>query len=459
MLSKYLKRTFIATLIRIADVLGIVFIAYFFIDENAVAVNDYQISLVVVTCAVLSVIVMSVFSVYLSWRVDSFFKLVRRVFVSWTLVFAMLVIGIFLYKIINDVSRLWLFKWYASTLFYFIAVRLAGYYFIRQIRAMGRNTRFLRIVGESGIYSSVIGTLDKHPEMGYKLVGIFSCDHGACPNSDSYLKFVDACNTQSPDELWIALPMERCEDVKKMLADLHNCTANIRWIPDISDSQLLKMPEADIAGHKIINLAVSPFSDPVNRFAKRVEDIVLSLMIIVIISPVLLLTALAVKLTSRGPILFRQDRHGIMGKVISVYKFRSMYVHKEDGDHVTQATKDDPRITPVGAFIRRTSIDELPQFFNVLLGDMSIVGPRPHAVAHDNYYKQYIESYMQRHKVKPGITGWAQVNGWRGETDTMDKMEKRVEFDLYYIDNWSVIFDLKIVFMTIFKGFVNKNAY
>ncbi|HIE54086.1 MAG TPA: exopolysaccharide biosynthesis polyprenyl glycosylphosphotransferase, partial [Chromatiaceae bacterium] len=169
--------------------------------------------------------------------------------------------------------------------------------------------------------------------------------------------------------------------------------------------------------------------------------------------------AMGVKLSSPGPVLFKQKRHGWDGKPIRIYKFRTMKVHEEKEGQVTQAKRGDPRITPFGAFLRRTSLDELPQFFNVLQGRMSIVGPRPHAIEHNELYKDQVDAYMQRHRVKPGITGWAQVNGWRGETNTLEKMEKRVEYDLYYIENWSLWFDLKIIFLTLFRGFVHKNAY
>ena len=172
----------------------------------------------------------------------------------------------------------------------------------------------------------------------------------------------------------------------------------------------------------------------------------------------MLVIAAAVKLTSKGPVIFKQNRYGMDGKKIKVWKFRSMTV-TEDGDKVTQASKNDTRITPVGAFLRRTSLDELPQFINVLQGSMSVVGPRPHAVAHNEMYRKKVEYYMLRHRIKPGITGWAQINGWRGETDTVDKMKMRVQYDLEYIKNWSLWLDFKIVLMTVFKGFVGKNAY
>ncbi|MCK6390428.1 MAG: exopolysaccharide biosynthesis polyprenyl glycosylphosphotransferase, partial [Azonexus sp.] len=172
----------------------------------------------------------------------------------------------------------------------------------------------------------------------------------------------------------------------------------------------------------------------------------------------MLLIALGVKLTSPGPVLFRQRRYGLNGKIVEILKFRSMTVC-EDGSEVVQATRGDARVTPLGKFLRRTSLDELPQFFNVLQGTMSVVGPRPHAVAHNEQYRKLIRGYMLRHKVKPGITGWAQINGWRGETDTLEKMEMRVKHDLAYVQNWSLWLDFKIIVLTIFRGFRNKNAY
>ena len=172
----------------------------------------------------------------------------------------------------------------------------------------------------------------------------------------------------------------------------------------------------------------------------------------------MLVIAIGVKVTSPGPVFFRQDRYGLDGRKIQILKFRSMTV-TENGDNVKQATKNDARITRLGAFLRRTSLDELPQFFNVLQGTMSVVGPRPHAVAHNELFRKQVEFYMLRHKMKPGITGWAQVNGWRGETDTIDKIQKRIDFDLDYIRNWSLWMDFKILLATLTKGFVNKNAY
>lgn len=195
-----------------------------------------------------------------------------------------------------------------------------------------------------------------------------------------------------------------------------------------------------------------------NKFIKRLEDIVVSFLILILISPLLLIIAILVKSTSKGPILFKQNRHGLNGTIIKVWKFRSMSV-MEEGDSVKQATKNDQRVTKVGAILRKTSLDELPQFFNVLFGSMSIVGPRPHAVSHNEYYAERIDNYMLRHMVKPGITGLAQVSGWRGETDTLDKMQNRVKCDLEYIAHWSLWLDIKLIFLTILRGFTQKTAY
>jgi putative colanic acid biosysnthesis UDP-glucose lipid carrier transferase len=193
-------------------------------------------------------------------------------------------------------------------------------------------------------------------------------------------------------------------------------------------------------------------------WVKRMEDIILASLILLLIAIPMAVIAVAIKLTSRGPVFFRQTRYGLNGKPIKVLKFRSMTT-MDDGPSVQQATKDDKRVTPLGRILRKTSLDELPQFINVLSGEMSVVGPRPHAVAHNELYRGKIRGYMLRHKVKPGITGWAQVNGWRGETEVVEKMEQRVEHDLFYIDNWSVFWDLKIVFLTVFGKNARDQAY
>lgn len=257
--------------------------------------------------------------------------------------------------------------------------------------------------------------------------------------------------------LYIALPLAAHDQVHRLYIDLLDSQVDVLWIPDLQSLMLLNHSVSDIGGLPVIHLNESPLTaHPTAALLKAMMDRVLSLFAIVMLSPVLIATALAVKLSSSGPILFRQKRLGWNGQVIQVWKFRSMRVH-EDID-VKQATRNDPRVTPVGRFIRRTSIDELPQLFNVLQGQMSLVGPRPHALAHNDYYTGKISAYMARHRVKPGITGLAQISGYRGETDTLEKMAKRVELDLAYINSWSLWLDIKILIKTPFTLF-SKNVY
>ena len=242
-----------------------------------------------------------------------------------------------------------------------------------------------------------------------------------------------------------------------MLNQLADTTASVYIVPDSYIHNLLHARWYSMNGIPVASVFESPFYS-VDGWLKRFEDIVITCIILALIAPVMLAIALAVRLTSPGPVIFKQRRYGLNGEVIEVWKFRSMAVC-EDDLNIPQAKRFDPRITPLGGFLRRTSLDELPQFINVLQGRMSIVGPRPHAVAHNEEYRKLVYGYMLRHKVKPGITGLAQVHGWRGETDTLGKMEMRVKYDLEYINSWSIWLDIKIIFLTIFKGFTGKSAY
>lgn len=259
------------------------------------------------------------------------------------------------------------------------------------------------------------------------------------------------------DEVYIALPMVAQARIRQLLDDFSDSTVDVFLVPDLisysSHISQLRM----LSNIQTISIFTSPFEDE-GALIKRFEDIVLGALFTLASLPLMLFAIIGIKLTSPGPVLFKQRRYGLNGKEIEIWKFRTMNV-MENSSVVTQATRDDPRITRFGAFLRKTSLDELPQFFNVLQGTMSIVGPRPHAVAHNEEYRRLVENYMIRHKVKPGITGLAQINGFRGETDTLDKMEKRVQYDLEYIKSWSLCLDIKIVILTFFRGFVGKNAF
>lgn len=235
--------------------------------------------------------------------------------------------------------------------------------------------------------------------------------------------------------------------ILKLLDDIKDSTASIYFVPDMFVTDLIQGKLSQISGIPVVSVCDTPFTG-LDGFIKRSADVIFSFVVLIFISPILLAIAIGVKLSSPGPIIFKQRRYGLDGQEILVYKFRSMSV-TEDGNKVTQATKNDNRITPFGRFIRKTSLDELPQFINVLQGRMSVVGPRPHAIAHNEEYRKLIKGYMIRHKVKPGITGWAQVNGFRGETDTLEKMEQRVYYDLEYLRHWSPRLDMLIVAKTV----------
>jgi putative colanic acid biosynthesis UDP-glucose lipid carrier transferase len=258
------------------------------------------------------------------------------------------------------------------------------------------------------------------------------------------------------DLIYLSLPMTTQQRILSLLDGLRDTTASIYFVPDTFVTDLIQGRMGTVSGIPVVAVCETPFTGT-NGLVKRASDIVLSLLIITLISPLLLLIAVAIKLSSPGPVLFKQRRYGLDGREIVVYKFRSMTV-MEDGDTIQQAQKGDKRITRLGAFLRATSMDELPQFFNVIQGRMSIVGPRPHAVAHNELYRKLIKGYMLRHKVKPGITGWAQVNGYRGETETLDKMAGRIDHDLHYLRNWSLKLDLHIIAKTVWVMFRDERA-
>jgi len=258
-------------------------------------------------------------------------------------------------------------------------------------------------------------------------------------------------------EVYITLPLGSQPRIVQLLEAVQGTTASLYFVPDVFGISIIQGRLQDMNGVPVVGICETPFTGT-NALVKRVSDIILAAIILVLISPILLAVAIGVKLSSPGPIIFKQKRNGLDGEEIIVYKFRSMRV-MDNGAVVKQATKGDPRITRFGAFIRKTSLDELPQFINVLQGRMSIVGPRPHAVAHNEEYRRLIKAYMVRHKVKPGITGWAQVNGYRGETETLDKMQARVEYDLEYLRNWSLALDLQIIVRTVRVMVFDRNAY
>jgi putative colanic acid biosynthesis UDP-glucose lipid carrier transferase len=259
------------------------------------------------------------------------------------------------------------------------------------------------------------------------------------------------------DVIFIALPMRQVQRVVDLLDDLHDTTASIYFVPDIFVMDLIQSRTAEISGVPIVAMCETPFQGT-RGVVKRLMDVCLSLVGLIVLSPALLLIAAAIRLDSQGPVFFRQRRYGLDGQVIDVHKFRSMTV-AEDGPIIQQATRNDQRVTRIGRFLRRYSLDELPQLFDVLRGRMSLVGPRPHAVAHNEEYRRLIKGYMVRHKVLPGITGWAQINGFRGETSKLEEMKARVEYDLDYLRHWTPALDIRILLQTAMQILSDRKAY
>ncbi|WP_300440161.1 undecaprenyl-phosphate glucose phosphotransferase [Zoogloea sp.] len=319
------------------------------------------------------------------------------------------------------------------------------------------------IVGASLAGLAVADRLNNSRRAGKRLLGFFDDRHaGRHARADiqhlgPIRELANYVRQNDVEVIYIALPMSSQPRIVQLLDEMRDTTVSIYFVPDLFMTDLIQARLDDLGGLPVVAVCESPFTG-VNGLCKQVFDFVVAALIVVMIAPLLVVIAIAVKVTSPGPVLFRQHRYGLDGERILVYKFRSMSVC-ENGDTVTQASANDVRVTPLGAFLRRTSLDELPQFINVLQGRMSVVGPRPHAVAHNETYRKLIKGYMVRHKVRPGITGWAQVNGCRGETETLDKMKRRVDYDLEYLRKWSFLMDVRIILRTIGLMRKDPNAY
>jgi len=401
---------------------------------------------------------------YQSWRGVEFVTLLKRVLIVWAATSLMLIMIGYLTKVTSEFSRILITSWFFVVPILLLTWRAAYKSFIGLMRSKGYNSRKVAIVGISDLGVKVARHIEDHEELGMALEGLYDDrglnrddiseqdEFGGCSDT-----LVDKVHKGELDIIYITLPLQADERIKDLIDKLSDTTVAVYMLPDLYTFNLFNGSWTDIGGHPMVSVFETPFMG-VDAFFKRVQDVTLSAIILTLISPLLLGIVIAVRMTSKGPALFKQCRYGISGNKIPVWKFRSMTT-VDNGDEIKQATKDDARITPLGSFLRRTSLDELPQFFNVLTGTMSIVGPRPHAIAHNELYRKQIRGYMMRHAVKPGITGWAQINGYRGETDTVEKMQHRIDFDHWYISHWSIWLDLKIIFLTIFKGFVSKNAY
>lgn len=400
---------------------------------------------------------------YRTWRSGRIGAYARDIFMGWIVTALILVFLGLVSGLAYHYDETVMLSWFLATPFALLMSHTAARHVgtdpakeseVRSIVIVGANevgTKFARTVERMpNLFLSVRGFFDdrtadrRKPDLAHPVLGDMGSVAGFV--RDHHIKMI-----------FISQPISAQPRIRRLLDELQDTTASVYFLPDIYVFDLMQARFDSVGGMPVVAICETPFVG-FDGIVKRASDVLLGSAILVLLAPLMLAIALAVWVSSPGPVIFRQRRYGLYGEEIIVYKFRSMRV-TEDGPAVRQATANDPRITRIGAFLRRSSLDELPQFFNVLQGTMSIVGPRPHAVAHNEQYRKLIKGYMLRHKVKPGITGWAQVNGLRGETETLEKMEARIRYDLDYLRHWSVWLDLWIILRTVKVVLNRQNAY
>lgn len=415
-------------------------------------------------CSALAFLLFPQFQLYVSWRGRSLPDMFVRLVGAWGVVLLIGLFFSFLIHHVGNVSRLWMFYWYALGVAFLILFRFVVYYALRMLRAKGLNSKRVIIVGYGSTGKEMHRRAMQQDWAGYDVKAVcadpLDSDKIVDPSITrlASLKEVhDYAVAEHVHEIWVTLPLTASSQLQELQYLMRNTFVDIRWVPDVLGLQMLSNRMGNFLGLPVVDLN-QPVTSGIHGIVKEIFDRSFALVALFLLLPLFIVLAVMIKRTSPGPVFFKQPRLGLNGRQFNVYKFRTMKVHQEQ-NMVTQATKNDPRLTPIGGFLRRTSLDELPQFINVLLGDMSVVGPRPHAMQHNEIYKDLLETYMLRHRVKPGITGWAQIHGHRGETETLDKMATRVQFDLHYIQHWSLWMDLRIIAWTAFKGWTGKNAY
>ncbi|QIE22010.1 UDP-glucose:undecaprenyl-phosphate glucose-1-phosphate transferase [Caballeronia sp. SBC1] len=404
------------------------------------------------------------FHVYQSWRGRSKLMLVCRILLAWLV--AQVCAGVVMFALHRTgfVSRLWVGWWTLNTGAALVVSRFIVHLIQSRMRHAGYDLRAVGVVGVGAHCENVVAKIAASPTSGFRMAVSFisqptiQLDMPGMSVCRDLKAFAAAIRAKKVPEVWVALPMSEEQALRNVLEEFSGDLVNIRFIPDVRSLAMFDGEMVELMGAPAINLVAPPLSGPA-LLQKAIFDRMFAAFALILISPLVIAIAIAVKLSSHGPVFFRQTRKGADGKSFRIFKFRTMRSHVQKAGVIQQATRNDPRITPLGGFLRRTSLDELPQFLNVLRGEMSVVGPRPHATEHDDYYQKIVDGYIHRYRIKPGITGWAQVNGFRGETDRIEKMQGRVEYDMYYIRNWSLKLDIRIVIATFIKGLVHRNAY
>ncbi len=394
-------------------------------------------------------------------------KRTRRIETEITQVFASNLAGVFVFFVciaifkISDFSRGLIGIYSAICAFLMILERLVIRWVLSHIRSRGYNVKHILLVGYSRAAEEYISRIKANPQWGYVIRGILD---DKVPRGTQYkgVRVIGAIDNLSMilpvsdlDEIAVTLALSDYDRLEELVGMCEKSGVHTKFIPDYNSLIPNKPYTEDLNGLPVINIRYIPLTNTFNAIVKRLFDIVSSLVAIVILSPFLLIVALIIKCTSKGPVIFKQERVGLHNKPFAMYKFRTMYVQDTEEEVKAWTTKNDPRVTKVGKFFRRTSIDELPQLFNILKGDMSVVGPRPERPQFVEKFKEEIPRYMVKHQVRPGLTGWAQINGYRGDTS----IKRRIEHDIYYIENWTIWFDIKIIFLTVFRVLIDKNAY
>ena len=387
------------------------------------------------------------FTLYRLVRLTSLVEITKKIVVIWAVVTLVLLLIAVATKSSTDYSRLTIGSWLILCPVALITSHLMLFKLFHHLSNQRNNLHSYAILGEGQAIHTLPEKIAQAPWARFRLAGTFT----------NLPALLEELKINPVDYVFLSYGSHEQQKIISAIRALEDSTASVYLVPDLLLSDLLGSRWIMLGDTPLVVINDHPFYGGWWAL-KKIEDLVLGSLILLLTLPLMAVIAIVIKLSSPGPVLFKQRRHGLNGEVIKIFKFRTM-TSLEDGDVIVQATQQDTRITKIGKFLRRHSLDELPQFFNVLEGTMSIVGPRPHALAHNEHYRQLISGYMQRHKVKPGITGWAQAHGLRGETETVDKMQKRVEYDLYYINHWSIGLDLKIILLTIFNGFKGKTAY
>jgi len=424
---------------------------------------------VLVGGAAIGVLLLQLADAYQVPALRSPLRMAPRILAAWVIAFAAMSLALFFFKSGGAYSRVWFASWFAAGAVYLVVERQVIAYAIRRWARNGTMERRAVIVGGGDPAKELIRTLEHQPENDIRICGIFDDRDerrspsiiAGYPKLGTVAELVEFARLARIDMLIISLPLSAEARILTLLKKLWVLPVDIRLAAHAKGLRFRPRSYSQVGNLPMLDIFDKPIADWDN-VAKRIFDLFFSVVAILLLWPVMLGAALAVKLTSPGPVIFKQKRHGFNNEIIEVYKFRSMYTHLSDPTARAAVTKGDPRVTPVGRFLRKSSIDELPQLFNVLKGELSLVGPRPHAVhaqSHDRKYVDIVDGYFARHRVKPGVTGWAQINGWRGEIDHDDKIRFRTEFDLYYIENWSLWLDLKILFLTPIRLLNTENAY